>query len=240
MNWLLIILAAPLLAQGPWIRLFDGRSTEGWRAPITEGFPNDCWRLEDGALRPLPDASQLDLWTAKTYRNFEFEFEFKLSPGANGGIKYLIQYGVPMRYRGGDKWLDARKTEPQPGDVYIEASAGIEYQIVDDATREGQDPKRRTASIYSLVAPKDPAPVGPGVYHKGRIVVRGDHIEHWLNGRKVLQVTLGSPEMDAAWASCKRSDIQRLKPLTKRESAMAITHHGSLVWYRNLRIRELP
>ena len=70
----------------------------------------------------------------------------------------------------------------------------------------------------------------------GRIVVQGDRIEHYLNGKRVVAVTLGSPEMESAWDACERQDIKRLRALPKRESPIAITHHGTSVWYRNLRI----
>ena len=70
--------------------------------------------------------------------------------------------------------------------------------------------------------------------------MKGDHVEHYLNDRKVLQMTIGSPEMNAAFDNCKVGYIGRLKPLANRETPIAITHHGSAVWYRNVTIQVLP
>lgn len=213
----------------------QGWDTGGWRAPISKAFPQVCWQIEDNQLRPVPGKVMLDLWSVKEYRDFDLTFEFKLDPGANGGIKYLVQSGVAGRERGG-KWFRADATTPEPGDIYLESTNGLEFQVVDDATREAQNPKRRSGAMYSLVAPVEPPPIGPGVWHTGRIVVQGDRIAHYLNGKRVLAVTLGSPDMESAWDACERKDIQRLRALPKRESPIAITHHGTSVWYRNLRI----
>lgn len=237
---LLVFVAMNLMAQGPWVELFDGRSLEGWRAPVTAGLERGSWRVEDGALRPVGGGKVIDLWTVGSYRSFEFEFEFKVDAGANGGIKYLVQYGAALRQRAGKgPMLAASETEEQAGDVYVEGTAGLEYQIVDDAAREARDPKRRSGALYALVAPSDPPAVGPLVFHKGRIVVKGDEVEHYLDGKRVVRMKLGSAEMAAAFEECKVGYIQRLRPLEKRGSPIAITHHGSAVWYRNVRVRAL-
>jgi hypothetical protein len=235
----LALLSAAMSAQSPWIPLLGDRLRDSWQAPVTPGFPDQCWKQDDGAIHPVPGNVRLDLWTRETYRNFILDFEFKVAPGANGGIKYLVQRGEASRRRDG-KWLRADQTEPQPGDHYVEGTGGLEFQIMDDAGNKAIDPKRRSASLYSLVAPTDPPPVGPGVFHKARIVVRGDHIEHHLDGRKVVDVTLGSPEMEAAWDACKRADIKGMRKLPARDARIAITHHGSQVWYRDVRIQRLP
>ena len=117
--------------------------------------------------------------------------------------------------------------------------SGLEYQIVDDAAPEARDAKRRSGAMYALVAPSDPPAVGPGVFHKGRIVVWGDEVEHYLNGKRVVRMKLRSAEMEAAFDACKVGYIKRLRPLEKRVTPIAITHHGSAVWYRNVRVRAL-
>ncbi len=241
MRWLGLLVCGAALAEEPsaWQSLFDGMTPAGWRAAVTDRFPDECWRIEGGAFRPLPGYVNKDLWTVEQFRNFEFEFAFELEPGANGGIKYLIQRGAAGRMRG-DNWFSARDSKPEAGDVFVEASVGVEYQIVDDAAREARNPKRRTAALYGLVAPVDPPPVGPGTTHRGRIVVRRSHLEHYLNGKRVLAIDLDSPEMAAAWEACERRDIQSMRPLPKREGPIAITHHGSTVRYRDLRVRRLP
>ena len=237
---LVALVAVNLMAQTPWVELFDGRSTEGWRAPVTAGMEKENWRVEDGALRPVGGNQAIDLWTVKDYRSFELEFEFKVEAGANGGIKYLVQRGVALRFRNGKAPpLPAAKSEALPGDLYSEGSEGLEYQIVDDAAPEARDPKRRSGAMYALVAPDDPPAVGPGVFHTGRIVVKGDEVEHYLDGKRVVRMRLGLAEMAAAFEECKVGYIQRLRALEKRVTPIAITHHGSAVWYRNVRVRKL-
>lgn len=221
----------------PLLLSAQGWDTGAWRAPISDGFPQVCWQREDDTIRPVPGKVMLDLWSVKPYRDFDLTFEFKLDPGANGGIKYLVQSGVAGRERGG-KWFRADSTEAEPGDIYLEGTNGLEFQVVDDAAKEARNPKRRSGAMYSLVAPTDPPPIGPGVWHTGRIVVQGNRIEHYLDGKRVVAATLGSPEMESAWDACERKDIQRMRGLAKRESPIAITHHGSSVWYRNLRITD--
>lgn len=228
-----------LLAETSAVSLFDGESPAGWRAPLSPGFPATCWQIDSGTLKPIGGDRMLDLWSAATYRNFRLDFEFKLEPGANGGIKYLVQNGGAWRQHRG-KWMDTTPdAKLAPGDLYAEGTGGLEFQIIDDSAREARDPKRRSGAMYSLIAPTDPPAIGPGVFHTGRIVVRGNQIEHYLNGRRVLQATLGSLEMEAAWDACKRKDIQGLRSLKQRETPIAITHHGTAVWYRNIRIQVL-
>jgi hypothetical protein len=240
LRFLLFCVTIPLLAQGPWVMLFDGKGMEGWRAPVTPGLEREAWRVEEGALRPVETGKDVDLWTVGEYRSFELEFEFKVDAGANGGIKYLVQSGVALRWRNGKgPPLLAVKSEALPGDLYSEGSEGLEYQIVDDAAPEAQDSKRSSGAMYALVAPDDPPAVGPGVFHKGRIVVRGDEVEHYLDGKRVVRIKLGSEEMEAAFDACKVGRVKRLRPLEKRVTPIAITHHGSAVWYRNVRVREL-
>jgi hypothetical protein len=237
----LTLSVVPLLAQTPWHDLFDGKSLAGWRGPVSPAFLEASWRIDDGVLHPVPVLAKADLWSAATYRNFVLEFEFRLDPKANGGIKYLVQRSDARLRRGNQgPWLRVENPSVEPGDRYVESTGGLEFQIVDDEADEAKDPKRRTGAMYSLVAPVDPPPVGPSVFHSGRIVVQGNRIEHHLNGRRIVQVTLGSPEMEAAWEECKRNDIRQMRPLERRETPIAITHHGSLVRYRNVRIQSLP
>lgn len=208
-----------------WVDLFDGTSTAGWRTPKTEQFPSGCWAIEDGALRTtLARMYKADLWTTATYENFELEFEFKIAPGSNGGIKYLVQEG--------------RASTNERGTV--EYTRGLEFQILDDAALdEGKNPKTRTGAMYTVMPSVDPPDTPPGVFHRGRIVVDGNRIEHYLNGRLVLRVTLGSPEMEAGWDGA-RTDIRGMRALAHRRGPIVITHHRTPVWYRRIRIRELP
>lgn len=225
---------------GPWISLFDGQSTASWHTPSGRAFPAECWRVEDGALKPeMTPGGKADIWTTETFRSFELEFEFKTAPGANGGIKYLIQRGSASRSRNGKYVGPAADTPAEPGDFVNESSLGFEYQILDDtANPEGSQPKTKTAALYQLLPSTNDTPATPSVFHRGRIVVDGDRIEHHLDGKLVMQTRLGSPELEAAFDARKGSAAWRT--LAKRESPIVLTHHRTPVWYRNVRVRRLP
>jgi hypothetical protein len=225
---------------GPWIMLFDGQSTARWHTPSGRAFPAECWRVEDGALKPeITAGGKSDIWTDETFRSFELEFEFKTAPGANGGIKYLIQRGSASRSRNGKYVGPAASTPAEPGDFINESSLGFEYQILDDtANPEGSQPKTKTAALYQLLPSTNDAPAKPGVFHRGRIVVDGDRIEHHLDGKLVMRTRVASPELEAAFDERKGSATWRA--LTRRESPIVITHHRTPVWYRNVRVRRLP
>jgi hypothetical protein len=190
-------------------------------------------------LRPLPVTRKTALFSTRTYQNFVLEFEFRVAPHANGGIKYLIQDIEAARHRG-NRFLPVETTPEQEGDGYTEGANGLEFQIVDDAGDEAKNPKRRSGAIYGLVAPSNPPPVGPGVFHRGRIVVNGDKIEHYLNGVRVVDITIGSPQMEAAWDAIKSPHQLALRPLKLRDTPIAITHHDTAVSCRNIRVQRLP
>jgi hypothetical protein len=182
--------------------------------------------------------SRADLWTVERFRSFELEFEFKVEPGSNGGIKYLVQSGSLNRIRNGKRVGDARAIPAEPGDLVTESTLGFEYQILDDeALDEGKKGETRTAALYQLLPSVDPPPAPVGVFHRGRIVVDGDRVEHYLNGKLVMKTALGSAELDSAFVERKRNPV--LRKLEKRETPVVITHHWTPVWYRNVRIRRL-
>jgi hypothetical protein len=228
-----------LLWSQSWTPLFDGKSLAGWQAGFLPEVATASWEVVDGALRPLPVTRLTDLFSMATYRNFVLEFEFKVAPHANGGIKYLVQERGALRRRG-NRFLPVETTPEQEGDGYLEGAGGLEFQIIDDADDEAKNPKRRSGAIYGLIAPSNPPPVGPGVFHTGRVVVNGDKIEHYLDGVRVVDVTIGSPQMEAAWDAMTNRHQLTLRPLKVRDTPIVITHHGTAVAYRNIRIQRLP
>jgi hypothetical protein len=202
--------AAP--KPGPWRMLFDGQNTSAWRAYGGKEFPKTGWVVEDGCLRLLPGGRGGQLVTKDTFDNYEFEWEWRLGPRGNNGVKYLV-------------------TEARPG------TPGPEYQMVDDTTT--RDPKFQTASFYEVLAPQVKTPVRPpGEWNQSRLVVNGNHVEHWLNGVKVLAYELGSAEVKAGVARSKFKDVPGFDQ--KIRGHILLTNHNDETWYRNLRIRELP
>jgi hypothetical protein len=218
-----------------WELLFDGMTFAGWRGLGGEAVPNGGhWIIEDGSIRKVAsgdvpttaDGQPLeggDLMTADTYESFELVLEWKVSPGGNSGVKYNVSEEMSM-------------SMPPP-----RAALGFEYQILDDELhRDAQNgPNRTAAALYDLIAPNRDKRLRPvGEYNQARIVFRGGHGEHWLNGEKVLEYDLGTADFDARLDASKYRPIARFAD--KRRGHVVLQDHGDDVWFRNIKIRELP
>ncbi|MGD2136527.1 MAG: DUF1080 domain-containing protein [Gemmatimonadales bacterium] len=219
--------------RGEWVVLFDGESFAGWRGVGLDSVPAGHWVIEDGSIRKIAsgavptaaDGQPLeggDIMTVETYRNFELVLEWKVSPGANSGIKYNVSEDM--------------STASPP----IHAALGFEYQILDDALHpDAQNgPNRTAAALYDLVPPgpnKELRPVG--AYNEARIVFHDGHGEHWLNGAKVLEYDVGSAAFDSVFAASKYQPIEGFADL--RSGHIVLQDHGDDVWFRNIRIREM-
>jgi hypothetical protein len=208
-----------------WQLLFDGRTTAGWRAAYGETFPAKGWVVQDGELRGELTAGAEsgdagDIVTRQSYRNFDLRFEWKLGAGGNSGVKYFIEERLPKPARG--------------------SQAGYEYQLIDDAhyiyNGEHLPADLKTASIYDVVpAQKPDATVGD--WHRSRIVVRGNRIEHWLDGAKVLDVDRTSETFRRGVADSKFKDYPGFTTIP--EGRILLQDHGHSVAFRNLKIKPL-
>lgn len=219
-------------AEG-WRLLFDGESLEGWRGLGLDSIPSGHWIIEDGNIRKVAsgavptaaDGQPLeggDIITVDVFRDFELEFEWKVSPGANSGIKYNVS--------------EAMSTAAEP----VHAALGFEYQVLDDDLHpDAQNgPNRTAAALYDLVPPgagKQLRPVGS--YNKARILFDGPHGEHWLDGVKVLEFDVGSPAFDSVFAMSKYQPVAGFAD--KRSGHIVLQDHGDDVWFRNIKIREI-
>lgn len=199
-------------AAGEDILLFNGKDLSGWTRPNGQPPPAGWEVTADGALHRASRAG--DIVTERTFENFILEFEFKAAPGANSGVKY----------RFGD---------------YGGSRIGLEYQVLAESRPASAAPtKHSAASLYDLFAPaaaKKPVPAME--WNRARIVANGSRIEHWLNGEKVVSVTLGSREWQEALAKSKFRDR---KDFGAKPGRILLQEHGGEVWFRNLRLRELP
>jgi hypothetical protein len=192
--------------------LFDGKTTAGWRSYGKPEFPKRGWVVEDGSLHLLPNGNGGDIITTAQFTDFDLQWEWRIASKANNGIKYLV-------------------TESRPG------APGHEYQMVDDAT--ALEPKQQTATFYDVIPTQTKTHVKPpGEWNQSRLVIQGNHVEHWLNGDKVLEYELGSPEVKAAVAKSKFKNAAGFGEKTKGH-LMLTDHHGE-TWFRNIRVRELP
>jgi len=229
-----LLLAAAVVAYGGeegFEPLFDGKSFDGWTGMRGNPLPSQSWAIEDGMIRTQEDRSGGDLSTVAEYSDFELRFEWKIAEKGNSGIKYNVQEEwTSNRFR--PSMSDARKARVQRGAI------GFEYQISDDARWDrSQDnwQKSATGALY-LIKWADETPLKPvGEWNTSRIVVSGNHGEHWLNGEKLFEFEMGSPEV------LERVRKTKFKQMPgyglKGSGPIVLTHHGSPVWYRNLRIR---
>lgn len=223
----LLVLAS--LADAPR-SLFDGVSFKNFRTPTGITSPAVSWRIHDGAIETIPDARrQCDLWTVDEYDNFDLEFEWKLAAGANSGVKYLIQAAATDRLR------DAQ------GEFLHETSLGFEFQLVDDASPASANRPTTHASgaLYSYLPPTECAAHAAGQWNTARLLVRGEDIEHWINGRRVLAYSLDSPELKAALHAKRLNSARLLECLARRKTPIAFQHHKSIAAFRAIRVQTL-
>lgn len=198
-----------------WRPLFDGRTTAGWHA-FAGGAPGAGWQVVDGALTRAGQAG--DILTDEEFGSFELELEWKIAPGGNSGVFFHVVEDSTLQY----VW-----------------QTGPEMQVLDNAGHaDGRQPNTSAGSNFALYAPARDATRPPGQWNAARLVVRGDHVEHWLNGEKLLEYELGSPEWQQRVAASKFAQMPRYG--RARRGHIALQDHGDEVTFRNIRIRELP
>ena len=216
---LVLILATsccPAMAKkGKWKILFDGKSTDAWRGFRQDDFPNKTWKVEDKTLRTIVGSESRDIITREKYRDFELKLEWKIAPGGNSGIIYLVSEDFDQTYQ-----------------------TGPEMQVLDDAKhRDGKDPKTSAGALYALIAPVNKVLKPVGRWNRVRLIVHNGHVEHRLNGKKILDYDLGSDQLKQLIAISKFKDFPRFAQ--NQEGYVALQYHGDEVWYRKIRIRSL-
>lgn len=210
-----------------WKLLWDGKTTDGWRGGKLDKFPESGWTINDGVLTVQASGGEEsaaggDIVTNKQYTDFELKVDFKITEGANSGIKYYVD-------------TDLNKGEG--------SSIGLEYQILDDlrhpdAKLGAQEGSRTMASLYDLIKANPDKPVNPiGEWNTAYIVSKGDHIEHWLNGMKVLEYDRFSPEFRQLVAESKYEKWPNFGELKKGN--ILLQDHGNRVSFKNIKIKPL-
>ena len=214
-------------AEEGWKMLWDGKTTQGWKGAKLEGFPESGWEINDGVLSVLASGGGEseaggDIVTTELYSDFELKLDFKITEGANSGIKYYVD------------------TEINKG---AGSSIGLEYQILDDAkhpdAKLGNHKGSRTvASLYDLIQADTTKVVHPiGKWNHARIVSKNNHVEHWLNGRKVLEYERRSPEY---LQLVKESKYKKWPNFGEADKGrILLQDHGDFVSFRNIKIRSL-
>lgn len=212
-------------AEG-WSLLWDGKTTNGWRGAKLSEFPAKGWVIEDGILKVMKSdggesANGGDIITTKKYRNFVLKVDFKITKGANSGIKYFVDPGL-------------NKGEG--------SAIGCEFQILDDNVHPdaklGINGNRTLGSLYDLIpAPKD-KPFRGGFFNTAMIVVNGNHVEHWLNDVLIVSYERNNQMWNALVDASKYKDWPDFGNLP--EGHILLQDHGDEVWFQNIKIRELP
>lgn len=197
-----------------WILLFDGRTPSGWRNFKKPAFPATGWVVEEGWLHCLGQGGG-DIITDAEFDNFEFAWEWRLAPGGNSGVKYFVS---------------EKRNSP----------LGHEYQLIDNernADAKLRDGRRVTGSFYDVLKPSGAVPNPPGAINHSRLVVRGNAVEHWLNGEKVLHYECGSEALQTAIADSKFKNTPGFADKVK--GPLLLQDHHSEIWFRNLKIRPV-
>jgi hypothetical protein len=209
-----------------WKLLWDGKTTAGWRGAKLDTFPPSGWEIKDGVLSVLEaegreSAAGGDIVTVDQYRNFELVAEFMITRGANSGIKYFVD------------------TTLNKGEG---SSIGCEYQILDDAVhpdaKAGVNGNRKQAGLYDLIPPQNIRFNGVGEWNRARIVVRGSHVEHWLNGFETVEYERGTQIWRALVDHSKYTIWPKFGEAPKGH--ILLQDHGNRVSFRTIKIRELP
>ena len=189
-----------------WISLFDGKTLSGWSSRNGKA-PVKGWVVEDGVIHRKSGGG--DIVTEQEYEDFELELEWKISPKGNSGIKYRF-----------------------------DGKLGPEYQVLDDdGHSNGKNPFTSAGAMYLMAKPNDQKELKPvGEWNKARIVAKGQHLEHWLNGSKIIEMDVGSD----AWNQIKaKTKFRNAKGYGEGAGKILLQDHQDPVWYRNIRIRKL-
>ncbi len=200
-----------------WKLLFNGKSLDGWRTYKEGGKIGAGWIVEDGLLKKQAKISGGDMMTVQTTSgtaNWELSWEWRIAKNGNNGIKYFI--------------TEARK-----------GALGHEYQMLDDDGHpDGKvGAHRQTAAFYDVLPPAKDKPTKPvGEWNTSRVVVKGNTVQHWLNGAKVLEYELGSDAVKEAVAKSKFSKIGDFG--TKVTGHILLTDHNDECWFRNVKLRN--
>ena len=213
-----------------WKLLFDGKSTTGWRGAYKQSFPEKGWTVANGLLtiqKSNGSESQSfgDIVTDAEYSDFDLMFDFKLAEGANSWVIFFVV-----------------EHQPKPkGSAY-----GLEFQVLDDDrhpdAKLGRDGDRTVGSLYDLMPAKGKKASPIGEWNTGRVLSKGKHVEHWLNGKKVVEYERGSDDFRKLVAMSKYAAPDYNANGRFGEAAkghILLQDHGEQVSYRNIKVKTL-
>ena len=205
-----------------WEVLFDGENTDKLRGYKMESFPLEAWEIVDGAISTKTGVDNVDIVTKDTYKDFELTFDWKVSKAGNSGVFYHLQEVLDQEAGNGNSpnWLE-----------------DFEFQILDDIDFNDKAPIRSAGSLYDLIAPEGKVLKPVGEYNTARLIVNNNHVEHWINGKRVVEYVIGSDELNELLSKSKFKDNPDYgKP---EIGHIMFQHHGQKVWYKNIKVRKL-
>ena len=201
-----------------WQLLFDGKSMENFKGFRKDEVPS-AWQVEDGAIAFAGEGGG-DLMTKDQYKNFELSIDWRISEGGNSGIMYHVSEDTAYH------------------NTY---NSGPEMQVLDDErhpdAKNGVNGNRQAGALYDLIPLSTPAVKPAGQWNTARLLAKDGHVEHWLNGKKVVEYEIGSPK----WNSLiQQSKFASMKGFGREEQGhIALQDHGNKVWFKNIKIRVL-
>jgi len=212
--------------ENGWELLWDGKTTDGWRSARSNEFPKEGWEITDGVLNVTTTGGKEsmvagDIVTRELYGDFELKVDFKISEGANSGIKYYVD----------------TELNKGPG-----SSIGLEYQILDDARHPdakmgSHEGSRTVASLYDIIKADSTKPINPvGEWNTAHIISKNNHVEHWLNDEKVLEYDRKSPAFRKLVSESKYTKWPNFGESEKGQ--ILLQDHGFPVSFRNLKVKR--
>jgi hypothetical protein len=232
----LVVFCSAALAENGWENLLAEGRTDAWRSARGDSFPRTGWTLDQGVLTVRKSGGEEsrgggDIITRARYADFELKFEFRLTKGANSGVKFFVQPDLAP--------IDKVTGKPVP----IGSAIGPEFQVLDDAThpdaKAGRNGNRTVGSLYDLIPASAGKVVKPiGEWNAGRIVARGSHVEFWLNGAKTVEFDRSSAAFRQLVSESKYKNIPDFAAWP--DGHILLQDHGDEVSFRELWIRTLP
>lgn len=262
---LLLLLCPALFAQADnqltaaekaagWKLLFDGKTFQNWADPSKRNPPGDAWSIEDGSLKANAKPKiREDLFSVDKYDNFELQFDWRISPAGNSGVKYRIQKAFPVgkkeSYPGATKFEqmvneELKNPHTRREQMQEEYVVGFEYQVIDDiANTDAKSTNLHTAgALYDMVAPSNVKLKPVGEFNHSLMIVKDDHVEHWLNGVKVVDAMLNSDAVKTSvarrWTSSSPL-YHLLVDQPEKKCFISLQNHNDAAWFRNIKIRPL-